>query len=73
LALQQVQLSSQKNFYERFDFPNFSSHSKELMKLLRNLYDWVLHWSETPYGTTALFILPFAESSFFQVQQNDLA
>ena len=72
MALQQVQLSSQKNFYEWFDFPNFGPHSKELMKLLRNLYDWVLHWSETPYGTTALFILAFAESSFFPIPPDAL-
>jgi len=37
------------------------------MRLLRKLYDWVLHWAETPYGTPALFFLAFAESSFFPV------
>lgn len=37
------------------------------MKLIRRLYDWVLHWAETPYGTPALFLLAFAESSFFPV------
>jgi len=37
------------------------------MRLVRQLYDWVLHWAETPYGTPALFILAFAESSFFPV------
>jgi len=37
------------------------------MRLLRRLYDWVLHWAETPYGTPALFALAFAESSFFPV------
>ncbi|MFV1977029.1 MAG: YqaA family protein, partial [Candidatus Scalindua sp.] len=31
------------------------------------LYDWVLHWAETPYAVPALFILAFAESSFFPV------
>ncbi|MFQ5683329.1 MAG: YqaA family protein [Candidatus Binatia bacterium] len=31
----------------------------------RRLYDWVLHWSETPYGVPALFTLAFAESSIF--------
>ena len=36
-------------------------------KQLRRLYDWVLHWAETPYGTPALFLLAFAESSFFPV------
>ena len=35
--------------------------------MLRRLYDWVLHWAETPYGTWALFILAFAESSFFPI------
>jgi membrane protein YqaA with SNARE-associated domain len=33
----------------------------------RRLYDWVLHWAETPYGAWALFVLAFAESSFFPV------
>jgi len=35
--------------------------------MTRRLYDWVLHWAETPYGTPALFCLSFAESSFFPV------
>ena len=35
--------------------------------MLRRLYDWVLHWAETPYGAWALFILAFCESSFFPV------
>lgn len=35
--------------------------------LIRKLYDWVLHWAETPYGSLALIILAFAESSFFPV------
>ena len=35
--------------------------------LHRRLYDWVLHWARTPYGGWALFILSFAESSFFPV------
>ncbi len=37
------------------------------MKFLRKLYDWVLHWAKTPYGVPALFILAFAESSFFPI------
>jgi len=31
------------------------------------MYAWVLHWAETPYGTPALFLLSFAESSFFPI------
>lgn len=42
------------------------------MKLLRKLYDWVLHWAETPYGPVALFILAFAESSFFPIPPDAL-
>jgi len=37
------------------------------VKILRRLYDWVLHWAETPYGVPALFLLAVAESSFFPV------
>lgn len=42
------------------------------MKLLRKLYDWVLHWAETPYGSAALFVLAFAEASFFPVPPDAL-
>jgi len=34
---------------------------------LRRMYNWVLHWAETPYGAVALFLLAFAESSFFPI------
>ena len=37
------------------------------MNQLRKLYDWVLHWADTKYGMPALFILAFAESSFFPI------
>ena len=39
---------------------------------LRRLYDWVLHWAETPYGAPALFVLALAESSFFPVPPDPL-
>ena len=35
--------------------------------ILRKLYDWTLSWAKTPYGAVALFILAFAESSFFPI------
>ncbi len=35
--------------------------------ILRRVYDWVLHWAHTPYGTWALFMLAFTESSFFPI------
>jgi membrane protein YqaA with SNARE-associated domain len=37
------------------------------MRLVRRLYDWVLHWADTPYGAPALFLLAFVESSVFPV------
>ncbi|MFA3783135.1 YqaA family protein [Melioribacteraceae bacterium 4301-Me] len=42
------------------------------MKTLRWLYDWVLHWAETPYGPAALFLLAFAEASFFPIPPDAL-
>ena len=35
--------------------------------MIRRLYRWVLHWAETPYGVAALFVIAFAESSFFPI------
>jgi membrane protein YqaA with SNARE-associated domain len=35
--------------------------------MLRRLYAWVIYWAETPYGTWALFLLAFCESSFFPI------
>lgn len=35
--------------------------------LVRRLYDWVLHWSDTRFGAPALFLLAFVESSVFIV------
>lgn len=37
------------------------------MRLIRRLYDWVLHWAQTPYGAPALFLLAVAESSVFPI------
>jgi len=31
----------------------------------KQLYEWMLSWSDSPYGVPALFCLAFAESSFF--------
>jgi len=35
--------------------------------VVRRMYDWVLSWANTPYGTPALFILSFLESFCFPV------
>ena len=42
------------------------------MKLFRRLYDWVMHWAETPYGAPALGLLSFTESAFFPVPPDPL-
>lgn len=42
------------------------------MKLIKRLYDWVLGWANTPYGAPALFIIAFAESSFFLIPPDAL-
>lgn len=39
---------------------------------IRRLYDWVLHWAETPYGLVALALLAFAESSVFPIPPDPL-
>jgi len=40
--------------------------------LVRRLYDWVLHWADTPYGLQALAVLCFAESSVFPIPPDPL-
>ena len=42
------------------------------MVWIRRLYDWVLHWADTPYGAPALGVLSFAESSFFPIPPDPL-
>lgn len=47
--------------------PEPSGKSPRRAGPLKRLYHWVLHWADTPYGTPALAILSFAESSFFPI------
>ncbi len=35
--------------------------------VIKRLYNWVLHWADTPYGLVALVGIAFAESSFFPI------
>ena len=39
---------------------------------VRRLYDWVLHWADTPYGLKALAILALVESSVFPIPPDPL-
>ena len=38
-----------------------------VFKKLRQLYDWVLHWSDHKHNTKALAVIAFTESSFFPI------
>lgn len=42
------------------------------MTIFKKLYDWVLHWADTPTGPRALFLLALAESSIFPVPPDPL-
>lgn len=37
------------------------------MNIVKRLYDWVLSWGDSRWGGLALFLLAFAESSFFPI------
>lgn len=43
-----------------------------IMKWLKKIYHWVLHWADTKYGLTALVLIALAESSFFPVPPDPL-
>ncbi len=34
---------------------------------IRTLYDWTMHWADTPHGLAALFLIAVAESSVFPI------
>lgn len=37
------------------------------MGFIKKLYNWVISWAESPHALPALFLLAFAESSFFPI------
>ena len=37
------------------------------MKWIKDLYNWVLKWSNSKYGPLMLFVMAFAEASFFPI------
>jgi len=43
------------------------------MQWVRDLYDWVLKWSESKYGTVALVVMAFAEASYYVLWDPSLA
>jgi len=40
--------------------------------MLKELYNWVLHWANTKYGVPALSMVSFLESSFFPIPPDPL-
>lgn len=42
------------------------------VRMIRFLYDWVLSWAHTRFGTAALAVLSFTESSFFPIPPDAL-
>jgi len=46
--------------------------AEERRNWVRRMYDWVLHWAETPSGPWALGILSAAEASFFPIPPDPL-
>ena len=57
---------------ERPDHIGGAAHGHARPGWVRRLYDWVLHWADTPHGMTALFVLALAESSFFPIPPDPL-
>ncbi len=47
--------------------PTASPAPEKKPNIVRRLYNWVLSWAQTPYGTPALFVISFVESSFFPI------
>lgn len=56
----------------RPDHVGGAAHGHARPGWVRRLYDWVLHWADTPHGMTALFVLALAESSFFPIPPDPL-
>ena len=47
--------------------PTSAPEQPEKKGPIRRLYDWVIGWADTPFAVPALFLLAFAESSFFPI------
>jgi hypothetical protein len=49
-------------------FGYLDKQSEQVNFMLRRAYNWVRGWSEIAYGSWSLFLLAFAESSWFPVE-----
>ncbi len=52
-------------FFRRMTDASAATQGKS--NIVRRLYDWTIHWADTPYAYVALALLAFAESSFFPI------
>lgn len=48
------------------------SQEEKRKSWVRRMYDWILHWADTPSGPTALGALSAAEASFFPIPPDPL-
>jgi len=44
-----------------------SATSRDRVGIIRRMYNWVLSWADTRWGTPALFVISFLESSLFPI------
>ena len=54
------------------DVSNKSVRGRARSGPLRSLYDWVMRWADTRYGSSVLAGVSFAESSFFPIPPDPL-
>ena len=52
--------------------PKPGPQSPTKLGYVRRLYNWVLHWADTPYGVPALAVLCVVESSVFPLPPDPL-
>jgi len=67
----------QSHHHEQHPRPNDQEHhsipaDKSIWHLHRRLYNWMLTWAHSPYGTWALGFISFIESSFFPIPPDPL-
>jgi len=48
-------------------FDDLERERRGRRNVVRRMYDWTIHWADTPYGGWALLVLAFAEASFFPI------
>ncbi len=47
--------------------PEAATARRKKRGIVRRIYDWTIHWAETPYALWALLAIAFVEASFFPI------